>query len=81
MIYDLVRESCREAIAVYRAADSVCAEAAGVGSCGRGDLPQAGDLGRDLLQLEEEVFGPGAVGAAAAEAARGRERQAQAPGG
>jgi hypothetical protein len=32
------------------------------------DLPQAGDLGRYPLQLEEEIFGPGAVRAAAAEA-------------
>lgn len=30
MNYGLVRESCREAIAVYGAVDSVCAEAAGI---------------------------------------------------
>jgi len=48
-----------------------------LGVCGRGDLPQAWDFRCDLLQVEEEVFGPGAAGAATAEAARGREHQAQ----
>ena len=49
------RHNCHEEIEVYGAADLVCAEAGGDGSCGRGSVPEVGDQRGNFLQLEEEV--------------------------
>jgi putative transposase len=50
-----------------------------VGTPGGGSVPQDGDIGCDVLQLAQEVWRPGAVRAASAEATGGREQQIEAP--
>jgi competence protein ComEC len=66
-----------EAEAVYGRADHRGAAGAGGGREGGRPVPQARDLGGDVLQLEGQVRRHGRVGGEAAEGARGRERQAE----
>ena len=66
--------------AVHGRADRLCPAAGGERHAGGGDLPQDGRLGADLLPLEEAVRRDGRGRDPAAQAARGRERQAQEAG-
>jgi hypothetical protein len=68
-------------IAVHGGADSLRPEAAGTRGAGRGDLSQDGHRPGHVLQLEETVFGFGAVRAKEAAPARGGEHAAQEAGG
>src|SRR5581483_2555546 len=67
-----------EAIEVYGRADHWDFARAGGRGFDRGGLPQARDQQRHVLCLEGEVWRHGRFGGQAAEAARGRERQAEA---
>src|SRR5690606_13670102 len=75
------RRDAREEESIQRGADRHGAAPGGGGNAGGRDLQEAGGDGDHLLSVEEEVRGPGRVGAARAQAAQGRESEAEAARG
>ena len=65
--------NCHEKIEIYRTTDRLCFKASGNGRTSGRSMPEDGDFGADLLQLEEEIFRSGNRRTEASAAARRRE--------